>query len=74
VTGSRDDLAVRALPEGTPLTVVGRLRAREWNSRWYLECLAERVTVDVATREPGVEKSPARGGPTPEDKGDDVPY
>jgi hypothetical protein len=65
---------VRALPLGTPLTVVGRLTAREWNSRWYLECLAEHVTVDVATWEPGVEPPPARRVPTPEDKDDDIPF
>jgi single-stranded DNA-binding protein len=40
--------AVRALPDGTPLTVVGQLRGREWQDRVFLDLVAETVTVDVA--------------------------
>jgi hypothetical protein len=40
--------AVLELPAGTPVTIVGRLQAREWHTRIYLELVAETVTVDVA--------------------------
>jgi single-stranded DNA-binding protein len=62
--------AVCAVPEGTPLTVVGRLQAREWNNRLYLELIAESVTVDVsvapetAARELGPEPPAAPSSPS----------
>jgi single-stranded DNA-binding protein len=57
--------AVLGLREGTLLTVVGRLQAREWNGRLYLELVGESVTVDVAAM-PGEAASPAgAGAPAP---------
>ena len=68
--------AVRALPEGTPLTVVGRLQAREWNNRLYLELIGESVTVDVAAA-PGEPAAPTGRPParaTPRETATDVPF
>jgi single-stranded DNA-binding protein len=72
-------LAVRDLPEGTPLTVVGRVTAREWNARLYLELLAETVAVDVtavpgpAAREFSVEPPAAPSSPS-RSRSRDVPF
>ena len=76
--------AVRAVPEGTPLTLVGRLQAREWNNRLYLELVAESVSMDV-TSSPGEAAPPARAEPpaparrpvpraTPRAPADEVPF
>jgi single-stranded DNA-binding protein len=55
--------AVLGLREGTPVTVLGRLTAREWNNRLYLELVGESVTVDVAAM-PG-EAAPPAGAEAP---------
>jgi single-stranded DNA-binding protein len=52
--------AVRDLPEGTRLTVVGRVSAREWNTRLYVEVIADAVTMAVAAG-PGEPAVPAAG-------------
>jgi hypothetical protein len=55
------------------VTLVGRLTSREWNGRWYLELVAEAVSVDALTL-PAVEVLPAapavpRADPRPERPG-----
>jgi hypothetical protein len=69
-------IAVRELPAGTPLTVVGRVSAREGNTRLFLELLGESVTVDVAAGPdappPPVPRSTARATPRP--TATDVPF
>jgi hypothetical protein len=68
--------AVLGLAPGTPLTVLGRLGAREWNTRLYLELLGETVTVDVAAG-PGETAAPtSRSVPraAPRETATDVPF
>jgi hypothetical protein len=69
-------IAVRELAEGTPLTVVGRVSAREGNTRLFLELIGESVTVDVAAGPaappPPVPRSTARATPRP--TANDVPF
>jgi single-stranded DNA-binding protein len=69
-------IAVRELAEGTPLTVVGRLQAREWKERLYLELVADAVTVDVTAGPDAPPPSPSRpiGRPTPRPTATDVPF
>ena len=66
VTIWNDDVgtAVLTLPVGTALTVVGKLTSREWNTRLYLELLADHVAAAVVTPGEGREPMP-RPGPAP---------
>jgi single-stranded DNA-binding protein len=59
--------AVRDLPEGTPLTVIGRLSGREWSSptgqtRKFVEIVAEHVTGAVAAERGESAARPAEEG------------
>jgi single-stranded DNA-binding protein len=56
--------AVREVPEGTPLTVVGRLQAREWNTRLYLELIGEHVTVAVTGSSGAAPGAPQAAAPS----------
>jgi len=82
-------IAVRELPEGTPVTVVGRISARDWTSprgqaRTFVEVVSETVTVDVAAGPPGTHAPSANAeAPAParrprpaasRDSADDVPF
>ena len=60
VTIWNDDVgtAVLTLPVGTALTVVGKLTSREWNTRLYLELLADHVAAAVVTPGEGREPMP----------------
>ena len=66
--------AVRELPDGTPVTVVGRLQAREWNNRLYLELIAESVTVDVAALGAPATQEPGSALPAAPSRPRDVPF
>jgi single-stranded DNA-binding protein len=82
-------VAVRELAEGTPVTVVGRISAREWTSpsgqaRTFVEVVGETVTVDVAAGGPETPApsanaeapAPARRprSAAPRASADDVPF
>jgi single-stranded DNA-binding protein len=74
--------AVRALPVGTPLTVLGRLQAREWQDRIFLDLVAESVSVNVEAVPTGDQRAlnleaPARTrppDPRTADDSDPIPY
>jgi single-stranded DNA-binding protein len=56
--------ALLDLPPGTPLTVIGRISAREWTApggqtKTFLEVVGESVTVGVETLGAGGASSPA---------------
>jgi hypothetical protein len=68
--------AVLGLPDGMPVTVVGRLHALEWNTKLYLDVIAETVSVAVAAGS-GEPVAPApRPVPQapPREAAEDVPF